>query len=184
MIINLILLILFFVPFNVYCQNSPNILYKEVNILSEQLFNNEKNIFAGIDSIHKHSAIYNKKEIKLKNPYVTTLLALIPGFFVGGVGHFYINRYKTGILLLMLKAIPLADAFKQPTPTEGNISRDEETGNLMTFLFLGTWFYDIIASPIHCVRDNRKKMKNISIQPYFKPNSHGNQIGLKLSYYL
>jgi TM2 domain-containing membrane protein YozV len=97
---------------------------------------------------------------KLKNPWLAFGIALVPGAIIHGAGHFYAGRIGTGFVLLGseligtgLIGVGLISGIETITgePREGWVI-ELEVGLI---LFVGSWIYDIIGSPIVVVRTNK-----------------------------
>lgn len=160
-----ILLILIFVN-SLYGQESLCFYQRTSNnILSVLLYdkNNQK------DTTNKTI----KKTVSYKNPLIATGLAIIPGFVARGIGHLYAGRPKTALTIFIISYLGLYGAA-------GGHTLSFQTTSFM--VYLGSWFYDILVSPIHCMNDNNKKNKSISVTPYFKSELMGHQTGIRLLY--
>jgi TM2 domain-containing membrane protein YozV len=110
---------------------------------------------------------------KLKNPWVAFGIALVPGAIIHGAGHFYAGRIGTGFVLLGselvgtgLIAVGLVGGIETITgePREGWVI-ELEAGLV---LFVGSWIYDIIGSPIVVMKANKdllqRKHSGLKIQ--------------------
>lgn len=138
-----------------------------------------------VDTLYKAEKIYDKKRLGYKDPYTAFFLALGPGFIVHGIGHHYAGRKKTSNVLFITSVLSLVGMTGLAlgggigvNPPESDIVFFKEC----LFIFLGTWIYDMVASPIVCSRDNKKLLQNISLNPYLKNSDLGKQIGVKLCY--
>ncbi len=80
------------------------------------------------------------------DPGAATVIALIPGFFVHGLGHFYARDPVRGVILLGAQAGSVLWFFSETFV--GMIEGDEEgsaTGQIAAVsLYFGTWFYDFV----------------------------------------
>lgn len=110
---------------------------------------------------------------KLKNPWVAFGIALVPGSIVHGAGHFYAGKIGTGFVLLGselvgtgLIVVGLVGGVETITgePREGWVI-ELEVGLV---LFVGSWIYDIIGSPIVVMKSNKdllqRKHSGLKIQ--------------------
>lgn len=110
---------------------------------------------------------------KLKNPWIAFGIALVPGSIVHGAGHFYAGKIGTGFVLLGselvgtgLIVVGLVGGIETITgePREGWVI-ELEVGLV---LFVGSWIYDIIGSPIVVMKSNKdllqRKHSGLKIQ--------------------
>ncbi len=104
--------------------------------------------------------VANFESRKLKSPWVAFGIALVPGSIIHGAGHFYAGRIGTGFVLLGsefvgtgLIAVGLVGGIETITgePREGWVI-ELEAGLV---LFVGSWIYDIIGSPIVVMKSNK-----------------------------
>jgi hypothetical protein len=107
--------------------------------------------------------------IKLKDPKMAVFYAFIPGIVVHGSGHFYARKTKTGFLLLGAEVVGVSlvgwSAFA--TAMGGYDPGVELLGFGGLMLFVGSWVYDVVGSPIAVVKTNKNLFQ-------------GNHSGLKL----
>jgi hypothetical protein len=100
--------------------------------------------------------------IKLKDPKMAVFYAIIPGVVVHGSGHFYAGRTKTGLLLLETEVagtglVFLAGLAGFAESEGGESSIDPELwGFAGLLLFVGSWVYDVVMSPIAVKKENQK----------------------------
>jgi len=100
-------------------------------------------------------------------------IALVPGAIIHGAGHFYAGKIGTGFVLLGselvgtgLIAVGLVGGIETITgkPREGWVI-ELEAGLV---LFVGSWIYDIIGSPIVVMKSNKdllqRKPSGLKIQ--------------------
>lgn len=118
------------------------------------------------------------KEKSFKSPAGTLLIALIPGFFIHGLGHFYIGEKKTGGILLAIEvsgwfvlssySIYLGvrgffECFLGGDPncleSEGLQNTGTVIGTIFVASFLGSWLYDVIAAPMKAMKAKRKYLE-------------------------
>jgi TM2 domain-containing membrane protein YozV len=104
--------------------------------------------------------VANFESRKLKNPWVAFGIALVPGSIIHGAGHFYAGRIGTGFVLLGselvgtgLIVVGLVGGIETITgePREGWVI-ELEAGLV---LFVGSWIYDIIGSPLVVMKSNK-----------------------------
>lgn len=142
-------------------------------------FDNYKNTKA--DSISKILVEKNN----LRNPLTAIGISVFPGSIVHGLGHWYIGHKKGFWLLFSLESISVLSIpmYIASTGWDSESNNFDTFVNSFYFIFFSTWAYDIIASPIVCARDNKRKREMLSIHPYINHCQFGNQIGLKLVYH-
>jgi TM2 domain-containing membrane protein YozV len=104
--------------------------------------------------------VANFESRKLKSPWIALGIALVPGSIIHGAGHFYAGRIGTGFVLLGselvgtgLIGVGLIRGIETITgePREGWVI-ELEVGLV---LFVGSWIYDIIGSPIVVMKSNK-----------------------------
>jgi TM2 domain-containing membrane protein YozV len=114
------------------------------------------------------TSVKNTKSLKLKSPYMAIFYSFIPGIVFHGAGHIYAGKIGTGLLLFGsgivgagLFTIGSIDVvFSQmenssPTWKPGYVLM--ATGSIM---FIGSWFYDLIGSPLAVQKRNRELLQN------------------------
>ncbi len=142
------------------------------------------------------------KEENFKSPTDTLLIALIPGFFIHGLGHFYIGENKTGGILLGIEAsgwfvllsysmyLGVRGLFECSLAGDPDCVESEGLQNTGTVIgiifagsFFGTWLYDVITAPM---KANRKYLergtgKNLIPELELRPfiNLNGCTLALK-----
>jgi hypothetical protein len=88
--------------------------------------------------------------------------AIIPDIMVHGSGHFYAGKTKTGFLLLGTEVAGTGLVFLAGlagfAEAEGGESYidPELWGFAGLLLFVGSWVYDVVMSPIAVKKDNQK----------------------------
>jgi TM2 domain-containing membrane protein YozV len=103
---------------------------------------------------------------KPKSPWIALGIAFVPGVIVHGAGHFYAGRIKTGFLLLGTEVVGISlvgvgaiAGFAEAMGGEPT-SDDAELwafGGLI--LFVGSWVYDVVASPITVKKQNKELLQ-------------------------
>lgn len=173
----LIFLFIFIIP--EFCLGQGKLNFYNNNLEDPyHLISNNIRYEVNRDTLIKYGKIYQRENLKFKNPGIAILLALVPGAIIRGSGHFYAGHNKTGIALLSLFFLSFIGASQNIGPVNA-----DAIGTVSILTILGTWAYDIIASPIVCARDNKKKREMLSIHPYVNHCLFGNQMGLKLVYH-
>lgn len=102
---------------------------------------------------------------KLKDPNKAILYAFIPGIIVHGSGHFYVGKTKTGFLLLGAEVagaciVVVSGLAGFAAAESGEHSTEAELGafgGLM--LFVGSWAYDVLMSPIVVKKQNKELLQ-------------------------
>lgn len=96
--------------------------------------------------------------LKLKSPYLAVFYSVIPGVLFHGSGHFYAGKGGTGSLLLGLETAGGLLLYLGSLSTFQGSSHQYDTdamGYTGLLLFVGSWVYDVVGSPIAVVRQNR-----------------------------
>jgi hypothetical protein len=117
------------------------------------------------DDRFKRYSMYEEPYRK-KSPAVAFALGFAPGFFIHGLGHYYIGEGKTGNVLLVTEALGaslacygaitgLRKKFDEDPTTEpsGSSVFLFATGSIA---FAASWIYDFIAAPIKAARLNKE----------------------------
>jgi len=98
-----------------------------------------------------------------KDPSKAFLYALIPGSVVHGAGHFYAGKTATGFLLLGTELVGAALVLGGTSTGWGRSSPTREGFAVSLageILFLGSWIYDMVKSPLIVQKQNRLLEKN------------------------
>jgi len=138
-------------------------------IYCQVLFETDKE--NGLNAITKRG----EKKYKRKNPNIVFGIAFIPGFFIHGLGHYYIGEYWTGTKLLAVELISIGVLFgaivsgiasmDSPKDSKPNLAIWEISG---LALFFGSWIYDYIAAPTKAIKMNQKHESAFYIYPEIK----------------
>jgi hypothetical protein len=100
--------------------------------------------------------------MRLKSPWIALGMALVPGAIIHGAGHFYAGKITTGFLLLGTEVagtglVFLAGLSGFAEAEGGESSIDPELwGFAGLLLFVGSWVYDVVGSPIAVKKENQK----------------------------
>jgi hypothetical protein len=122
------------------------------------------------DSIRVHTL----DSLKLKDPNMALLYAVIPGVLIHGSGHFYAGKTKTGAVLLGSELVggtffSIGVVGKGMSQLEGG--EPWKYGNVFMafggFLFFGSWIYDIIGAPLAVQRENREFLQGRNVRLRF-----------------
>ena len=109
-----------------------------------------------IDTIYKNQK--PPDTLRLKNPNIALLIAIVPGFAVHGAGHFYARRPVTAVVLFGVEIIGSMFVFGSAlegwdTGSSEHEGRDAVIGMI---LFLGSWAYDLIGAPLTISNENER----------------------------
>lgn len=158
------------------------------NLFSSSWSSSKNNSCVIVKEIHEQEDVDSlvftskRKVLTKKSPFVALFLALVPGFFIHGLGHFYAGKpligsvllicgvvgtvmLITGIVMVWFSGAILSPGIIVSILTGTNIFVSETvTGMVLgvelikygSILFIGSWWIDIIGAPIHCGLYNRK----------------------------
>lgn len=132
------------------------------------------------DTIMINGHVYFKKGLGLKAPEAAFFLAIIPGVLFHGMGHLYAGKPKDALVIFGISAgsvLGMVASYGTIYTGAGGIYF------LFIGLFFATWAYDIIVSPIICIKENRSIMDDLTFYPYMDKDRFGNQLGFRLSYH-
>jgi len=125
----------------------------------------------GLNAIAKPA---NKKYQK-KSPAQAFMIAFIPGFFVHGLGHYYIDEDRTGIKLLVVELVSIAIFYGVAVSSLASMdSPKEEKADYGIWmipalvLFFGSWMYDFTAAPAKAKKMNEEHGLSFYIYPEIK----------------
>lgn len=124
------------------------------------------------------TTVNNTGLLKLKSPYTAVFLSVIPGILVHGSGHFYAGKTKIGYWLLGAEAagigIMFLGAMGGYAASESGDTGAGENADFLALagllLFVGSWVYDVVDSPIAVQKHNQKLIqgKNTELKLQFK----------------
>jgi|GEM_PF-1244516 len=164
-----ILVILFVFSNTVKAGNNRTVFYSHTNIThamdlavrSNSLYYLYVQETIASDTINKK--VVERKPVKLKSPTTALVIALVPGSVVHGAGHFYAGKTGTAFGLFGAEIIGagmiifgvLGSVFEG---MEGSEKRGGEHAALIIGLglFVGSWVYDVVASPLVVKNQNDK----------------------------
>lgn len=160
------------------------------NLFSYYNYNFDYNpvVFSTIFDLHQTDSIIftaQRKSLTKKSVWVALAIAVFPGFFIHGLGHFYAGKPFVGSVLLIceiigvslivvgIAIIAISGALLSPsiilTALTGTSVGVSETVsgirtaigllNLGGILFIGSWCVDVIGAPLSCVIRNKKIQK-------------------------
>jgi hypothetical protein len=125
----------------------------------------------------KDTSMDGKNEsLKLKDPRMAVFYSFIPGIVFHGAGHIYAGKIGTGLLLFgseivgggLLTIGAIGVAFSQDEYGESAWKPGYVLIATGTFLFLGSWFYDLIGSPLAVNKQNQILMQKKNTELKFQ----------------
>jgi hypothetical protein len=97
--------------------------------------------------------------LKLKDPYMALFYAVVPGLVLHGAGHVYAGRIPTAITLFGGELIGAGLVFLGGvSQIEGPNDQGENAMFIGSVVFVGTWLYDFIGSPLAVSSHNRRML--------------------------
>ena len=107
---------------------------------------------------------------KRKSPGAAFAIGFFPGFFIHGLGHYYIGNEGTGSLLLIMEITSVLIAYRNVGITNGTKDNGEQDlarafRLLGITLFFGSWAYDFIGAPKKAEKLNKEHGYSIFIYP-------------------
>jgi len=145
-------------PFHKLCIASqyPGILQHQLLVAS--MYVSEQNLESDVTGFPE-----------FRSESTATLLAVFPGFFIHGLGHFYAGDGKTGAILFALEVLSLPVIRRLPGLFIGDDYVNEQFNYKHVLLiggviiFLGSWTYDYIHASTAVRNHNREIMNKISL---------------------
>ncbi|MBD3219320.1 MAG: hypothetical protein GF310_13685 [candidate division Zixibacteria bacterium] len=117
----------------------------------------------------RESYTNSEENASYKSEETAFFLALFPGCFIHGLGHYYAGDYLTGSILLGLEILSLSLIIEYGASSalgNGEIENEFVTHSLLTasiIAFLGGWIYDILFVDNAVERHNNKIRAQISL---------------------
>ena len=115
-------------------------------------------------------SVYQKKKTKYVEAAI--LIAAVPGFFIHGSGHLYVDKPKTFLILFSTEVVIIAGVYSYGMRGfNGNENESDLAFSLaIVGLWLGTWAYDIFGSAM--IANDMKRSQKIAliIQPALYKN--------------
>jgi hypothetical protein len=121
-------------------------------------------------------SVKNMRSLKLKSPYMAIFFSVIPGVVFHGSGHVYAGRIPTGIMLFGSEILGGYLMFLGAlTGLESGQTSDNGDYGIMigSFLFFGSWIYDVINSPIVVKKQNQEILKRKNTELRLQPKDAG-----------
>ena len=121
--------------------------------------------------------IGDEDQYNRKSPAIAFALGFGPGFFIHGLGHYYIGKPKTGNAMFALEIVSTAViVYAGPhTLFAGWDNPGKKNAPGMSFLFAaglitftGTWVYDFTAAPYKAIQLNKKHGFSMRLYPEVK----------------
>ena len=95
--------------------------------------------------------------LKLRNPYMAIFYSFVPGIIVHGSGHFYAGDSRTGTRLLLAEAAGGGLIFVGIVLTMAGVQTEAGFAVLSgAILFVGSWVYDVVRSPLVVKKHNKE----------------------------
>lgn len=127
------------------------------------------------DSIRSTNTSARQSSIYTESPTATFAIAFIPGFFVHGLGHYYIGENRKGSLLLGVEGLSIllylagaADRTASTFAQEDN-PKPHYTDDYLLYsglvLFLSSWAYDFIDAPKEAKKITEKLKNKVLLAP-------------------
>jgi len=168
-LISAVLIILFVLSNTVQARNNRTVSYSPTNIthaLDFAVRSNSLNYLYTQEPM-VNDTIYEKANEstpgKLKSPTKALVIALVPGSVVHGAGHFYAGKTKTAFVLFGAEIIGAGMAFlggavsNLPHDTGGESGSGGDAVLILGLgLFVGSWMYDVMQSPLVVKNQNDK----------------------------
>ncbi len=99
--------------------------------------------------------------LKLRNPYMAIFYSFVPGIIVHGSGHFYAGDARTGTRLLGAEAagglLIVGGFFLGLAGVQTTAGFAVLSGAV---LFVGSWVYDVVRSPLVVQKQNRELLES------------------------
>ena len=154
--------------------NNTMLKYKYFSVLYSNAIKNADEE-EGLSSVN--NSIYKKK-----SPGKVFVIAFFPGFFVHGLGHYYVGEIGNGTLLLgigLLSSYLLYGAgISQGLENNPAGAKEGRTyGLVAAILFFGSWVYDFIGAPQKAEKMNKEHGYSI----YIYPRIHDEYFSLNLA---
>lgn len=151
-----------------------------------ELYGGEKEEFWESDTLMINGKVYYREKLGLKSPSAAIFLALVPGFIIHGLGHYYAGYPRTGNVLLITEGSSFVFFFLAFGLALDDSDSIDTAGVLAVgafFGFLGSWAYDIIGAPLVIRKNNKKVLENLSVHPWYLPSGKDSgRFGIQLRF--
>lgn len=181
----LILTVLFFDLFEAGypSTNSQSYLFKDSVLRTPQI---KYSPFLFSQQTKDTSRDNTRESFKLKDPRLAVFYSFIPGIVIHGAGHFYAGKLGTGLLLfgseIVGEGLFLLGAIGVGVSQIDNPDSTWQTGYVLmttgSVLFLGSWVYDIIGSPLAVQKRNRELLKRTNTELKFQLKDRGLRLAI------
>jgi hypothetical protein len=171
------------------------ILSYESGFAGAKIPNSESILFAAVNSISdsaKNTVVANSNNIHyIESPAATFAIAFIPGFFVHGLGHYYIGDNRKGNVILATEGVSillfLTGAAAGLTNTFANDDNPDPEPYLIDdilaysggALFLGSWAYDFIDAPKQAKKMAQEYPRKVLITPTISKHRFAVELSLR-----
>lgn len=115
--------------------------------------------------------VIKMQSLKTKSPYMAIFYSVIPGVVIHGSGHIYAGKLSTGLLLFGSEVVGVGVIFfgslsgmDSGVPMGGG----DNAIFIGTALFLCSWIYDIVESPVVVIKQNQKLLQGKNAQLKFQ----------------
>jgi hypothetical protein len=109
--------------------------------------------------VQDSARVITSDSLKLKDPSMALFYSVVPGLVFHGAGHVYADRIPTAITLFGCELIGAGLVFLGGvSQIEGPNDPGENAMFIGSVVFVGTWLYDFIGSPLAVNSYNRKML--------------------------
>lgn len=140
----------------------------------------EQLVLFGAGSVPDNS-FSNRHEYK--SPTTAFLIGFFPGFVIHGLGHHYADQHLIGFGLL---GVEVAGYFLFVDDLKNNGFFRSEDNYTQTYiglgLFLGSWVFDFVRSPIVVSKQNKRQTTQTGFHPELKLAPQESHVSLRLTY--
>lgn len=120
-----------------------------------------------------NSKYLQNKNLRLKDSNKALFYSIFPGFFLHGTGHLYAGKPRTALLLFTTEVFGVlllvrAAGLENSSNKEKTAENSALVGVIGSMLFFGSWFYDLIGSPLEVKKRNEELLKSGKIDIEFE----------------
>jgi hypothetical protein len=126
-------------------------------------------------------SVKNMRSLKLKSPYMAIFFSVIPGVVFHGSGHVYAGKIGTGLLLFGSEVLGTWCMFLGAlSGLESGTNSDAGDNAIFigTFLFIGSWVYDIFGAPVAVQKRNQKLLQKSKTELEFQLKNKGLRLAI------